>query len=185
MVITSIILRVLLMMVAFLWTTNVSAENYLDLDIGAVYSDVSVSAPSPIDGNFESGDTGFHIGFGAYRNNDDSRWVYGVKLELQDVVGSMLLSVRAIDLGYLVTPSLLLNGYLGAARYDLTTPAYGYRGGFGGHYWFSNRWALTTEVSYGDTLARDKLLPEDNPGEGNPDIFFDIVQLSIYLKYKF
>lgn len=185
MVITSTILRVVPLIVAFLWSTNASAENYLDLDIGAVYSDVSASEPSPIDGNFESGDAGYHIGVGAYRNNDDSRWVYGVKLELQDVVGSMLLSVRAIDLGYMVTPSLVLNGYLGGARYDLTTPAYGFRAGFGGHYWFSNRWALTAEASYGDALARDKLLPEENPGDGSPDIFFDIVQLSIYLKYKF
>ncbi len=185
MVITSTFLRIVPLMVVFLWTTNPRAENYIDLDIGVVYSDVSVSEPSPIDGNFDSGDAGYHLGVGAYRNNDDSRWVYGVKLELQDVVGSMLLSVRAIDLGYRVTPGLVLNGYLGAARYDLTTPAFGFRAGLGGHYWFSNRWALAAEASYGDTLARDKLVPEDNPGVGNPDIFFDIVQFSIYLKYKF
>jgi hypothetical protein len=185
MVTMATIQRVALLAAACLWTANVCAENYIDLDFGLAYSDVSVFESSPIDGNFDSGDVGYHVAVGAYRNNDDSRWVYGVKLELQDVVGSMLLAVRAIDLGYQVTPNLVLNGYLGAARYDLTTPAYGYWLGLGGHYWFTNRWALAAEASYGDTLARDKLLPEENPGTGSPDIFFDIVQLSVFLKYKF
>lgn len=167
------------------WSGAAVAENYIDVDLGVVYSDVTPSEPSPIDGDFSDGDTGYHIGVGAYRNRDDSKWVYGVKLELQDVVGSSLLSVRAIDVGYEMTPRFTINGYLGATRYDLSTPAYGYRAGLGGRYWFSQRWALSAEASYGDAAARDKLLPEEQPITGSPDIFFDIVQLSIYLKYKF
>jgi len=162
----------------------VRADNYLDVDVGIAYSDVSASESSPIDGDFEDGSAGYHLGVGAYRNKEGSHWVYGVKLEVQDVVGSNLLAVRAIDVGYKVSTKLVVNGFLGAARYDLATPAYGYRVGFGGHYWFSDRWAVTAEAAYGDALARDKLLPGEDPGN-SPDIFFDIVQLNLYLKFKF
>ena len=169
---------------ALLCVATAHAQNYLDIDVGVVYSDVSVSEPSPIDGDFADSTVGYHLGLGAYRNKEDSRWIYGVKIELQDVAGSNLLSVRAIDLGYKLTPNFVLNGFLGAARYDLATPAYGYRFGFGGQFWFSNRWALAAEAAYGDSIARDKLLPGEDSGM-SPDIFFDIVQLNLYIKYKF
>jgi hypothetical protein len=162
-----------------------AAQSFIDIDAGVVYSDVSASEVSPVDGDFSSGDAGFHFGIGAYRNKEDSPWVYGVKLEVQDVVGNTLFSLRAIDVGYRFSPQFTLNGFLGAARYDLTTAATGYRVGFGGQYWYSDRWALTTELAFGDALARDKLLPEEDPDVGSPDIFYDVLQLSLYLKYKF
>lgn len=160
------------------------AENYLDVDVGVAYSNVSASEPSPIDGDFEDGSVGYHLGVGAYRSNDGSRWIYGVKLEVQDVVGSNLLAVRAIDVGYTITTNMVVNGFLGAARFDLATPAYGYRVGLGGHYWLSDRWAVAAEATYGDSLARDKLLPGEDPAN-SPDVFFDIVQLNMYVKFKF
>ena len=161
------------------------ADNYIDVDVGIVYSDVSPSEPSPVDGDFNSGEAGFHIGVGAYRNKMDSPWVYGVKLEVQEVVGHTLFSLRAIDVGYRFTPQFTLNGFLGAARYDLTTAATGFRAGLGGRFWFSDRWALAADFVFGDALARDKLLPEENPDVGSPDIFYDVLQLSVYLKFKF
>lgn len=185
MVTTPTTKRMATLLLALCWADIGAAETWIDLDVGMNYSDVTPSEPTPADGNFENSEAGYHLGVGAYRNNDGSRWVYGVKLELDGVVGNLLLSVRAIDVGYRVTPDLVLNGWLGAARYDLTTPAYGYRAGFGGHYWFSDRWAATAELGYGDALARDKVLPEENPGVGSPDIFFDIVQISVFLKYRF
>lgn len=177
--------RCTLLLSVFLSAAAARAENFIDVDLGVVYSDVTPSEPTPVDGSFENAETGYHLGLGAYRNRDDSPWVYGVKVELEDVVGRTLFSVRAIDVGYRFTPRFTFNGYLGAARYDLTTPAYGYRAGIGGRYWFGDRWAVSADLSYGDSLARDKLLPEENPGVGSPDIFFDIVQVGIYLKYKF
>ena len=179
------IARCCLLPIAMTFSVAAFAQNYVDVDVGVVYADVSPSEPSPIDGNFEQGAAGYHFGVGAYRNNDQSRWVYGVKLEIEDVLGSNLLSVRALDLGYKITPGLTINGFIGAGRYDLATPAYGYRAGIGGHYWIGSRWALTVEAVYGDALARDKLFAEENPGIGSPDIFFDIVQLIAYIKYRF
>lgn len=169
---------------ALVCVATAHAQSYLDVDIGVAYSDVSPSEPSPIDGDFTDGSASYHLGLGAYRNNKDSRWIYGVKVELQDVDGSSLLSVRAIDLGYKLTPNIVLNGFLGAARYDLATPATGFRFGIGGQFWFSRKWALTAEAAYGDSVARDKLLPGEVPGT-SPDIFFDIAQLNVYIKFKF
>jgi hypothetical protein len=162
-----------------------NAENFFDVDIGVVYSDVSASETSPVDGDFSSGEAGYHIAFGAYRNADESPWIYGVKIEAQDVVGHSLLGVRAIDVGYRFTPKFTFNGFLGASRYDLTTAAYGYRLGIGGQYRLSNSWAVGSEFVFNDKLARDKVLPEENPGVGSPDIFYDIFQLSLFIKYRF
>jgi opacity protein-like surface antigen len=162
-----------------------TAENFIDVDVGAVYSDVSASEPSPVDGDFSSGEAGYHFAIGAYRNKDESPWVYGVKFEAQDAVGRSLIGIRAIDVGYRFTPKFTFNGFLGASRYDLTTAAYGYRLGIGGRYRLSDRWAVGAEAVFNDKLARDKVLPEENPGEGSPDIFYDIFQLSVIVNYRF
>ncbi len=170
--------------VVLLCAATAHAQNYVDIDVGVVYSDVSVSEPSPIDGDFTDASAGYHLGLGAYRNKIDSNWIYGVKIEFQDVGGSSMLSLRAIDVGYKMTPNFVLNGFIGAARFDLATPATGYRLGVGAQFWFSSKWALAAEAAFGDTLARDKLLPGEVPGN-SPDIFYDVAQLNLYFKYKF
>jgi hypothetical protein len=108
-----------------------------------------------------------------------------VKIEVQEAVGHTLLGVRAIDVGYRFTPKFTFNGFLGAARYDLTTAAYGFRLGIGGRYHFSDSWSVGSEFALNDKLARDKVLPEETPGVGSPDIFYDIFQLSVFVKYRF
>lgn len=166
------------------WQPAVS-DNFFDVDLGVVYSDVRPTEPSPVDGDFTKGEAGYHVAIGAYRNRDDSPWIYGVKFEAQDVVGRSLLGVRAIDVGYRFTPKFTFNGFLGAARYDLTTAAYGYRLGFGGRYRLSDNWAVGAEAVFNDSLARDKVLPEENPGIGSPDIFYNIFQLGVFVKYRY
>jgi hypothetical protein len=42
-----------------------------------------------------------------------------------------------------------------------------------------------SEFALNDKLARDKVLPEETPGVGSPDIFYDIFQLSVFVKYRF
>ena len=168
----------------FAWAPA-DAENFFDVDIGIVYSDVSASEPSPVDGDFSSGEVGYHLAIGAYRHKDDSPWVYGVKIEAQDAVGHSLLALRAIDVGYRFTPNFLFNGFLGASRYDLTSAAYGYRMGIGGQYRLSNSWSVGSEFVFSDKVARDKVLPEEDPGVGSPDIFYNIFQLSVFVKYRF
>ena len=54
----------------------------------------------------------------------------GVRLELDDVDSDLLLAVRALDYRFTRLGAARLDAFLGAARLDLATPAYGYY--FGG-----------------------------------------------------
>jgi hypothetical protein len=72
-----------------------------------------------------------HLGLGARRavsaNND-----LGVRVELDQVDGHSLIGVRAVDYRYRFTDSLALGFFLGAARYNVATPAYSEYAGIGG-----------------------------------------------------
>jgi opacity protein-like surface antigen len=162
-----------------------SAQNYIDVDFGAVYSDVSASETTSADGPLDGGGGGIHLGVGFYRRNELNNWFYGVKLELDDVAGNLLFSLRALDIGYQFTPRFAVNGFIGVARWNLATPAYGYRIGVGTHYRLTDHWALGTDLSYSDSVARDKLVPGEVGEVISPDVFYNIFQVSLYMKYIF
>jgi len=155
----------------------VSAESFIEVEVGAAYSDVSSSGEGPDDG-VDGTDVGYHLGIGFHRNQDDSRWVYGVKIEADDVQGNMLLGLRALDIEYLITPRFALKGFLGAARYDLPTAAYGWRMGLGAKYRFAEHWALAADFVYNDKLERDS-------GGSNVSVNYTIYQGLLYLQYRF
>jgi hypothetical protein len=124
-----------------------------------------------------------HFGIGVRRavaaNHD-----LGARLELDEFDGEPLLAVRALDYRYRFANPLALTGFLGAARYDLATPAYGYYGGVGAQWrGLADRWDLALDLRYGDKLARDRLLPGEPQGQ-RPDSFFDIVSATLYLSYR-
>ncbi len=184
-------MKILLKPGAFIFMLSVTplfavcAQNYIDLDFGAVYSDVSSSEVTSADGPLDGGGGGIHLGVGAYRRNDLNNWVYGVKLELDDVAGNLLFSLRALDIGYEFTPRFAVNGFIGAARWDVATPALGYRLGLGARYSLTDHWALGTDFSYSDSVARDKILPGEVGEVVSPDVFYDIFQVSLFMKYIF
>jgi hypothetical protein len=171
------LLRLVFFVCSLLPFSSAMAESFVAVEIGAAYSDVESSGAGPDDG-VDGTDTGYHFGVGAYRNQDESRWVYGVKLEAEDVQGNMLLGLRAIDVGFLITPRITLKGFLGAARYDLATAAYGWRVGLGASYQLAEHWVLAADIVYNDKLARDS-------GGGNVSVFYDIIQAVGYLQYRF
>src|SRR5258706_240726 len=74
-----------------------------------------------------------HLGLGARRavsaNND-----LGVRVELDQVDGHSLIGVRALDYRYRFTDSVALGFFLGAARYNVATPAYSEYAGVGGQW---------------------------------------------------
>jgi hypothetical protein len=110
----------------------------------------------------------------------------GVRAELDDIDGQMLLAVRALDYRYRFNNPLALSFFVGAARYDLATPAYGYYLG-GGVQWRNllRNVDLGLDVSYADKVARDKLLPDDPVADPRPDIFYDISSAKLSLSYRF
>jgi hypothetical protein len=126
-----------------------------------------------------------HIGIGA-RRSVSSRSDLGVRAEIDRIDDHMLLAVRAVDYRYRTQGPLAFSLFLGAARYDLATPAYGYYLG-GGAQWrdILPGFDLGLDLRYADKVARDKLLPSDTTGELRPDSFYDITSTTLSLSYRF
>lgn len=126
-----------------------------------------------------------HIGFGARRavsaHND-----LGVRVELDRVNDELLLSVRALDYRYRFDNPLALTAFVGAARYDLATPAYGYYIGAGAQWRdVMPHLDVSVDVRYMDKMARDKVLPTDPASTLRPDSFYDVSGATVSLSYRF
>jgi hypothetical protein len=126
--------------------------------------------------------SGYHVGVGARRALKAGS--IGVRLELEDVDSNLLIAFRALDYKHAFSERLSIGGFLGAARLDLATPAYGYWLGGAVEYDFSPHWAVSFDWRIGDKLARDNLLPTDPQG-GRPDNFYDLRGIGVYLSRRF
>ncbi len=126
--------------------------------------------------------SGYHVGAGVRRALKQG--TFGVRLELEDIDSNLLIAVRALDYKHAFTEKLSIGGFIGAARLDLATPAYGYWLGGAVEYDFSPHWAVSFDLRIGDKLARDNLLPTDPQG-GRPDNFYDLHGFSLYLSHRF
>jgi hypothetical protein len=155
------------------------------IDVGAALSRVRVSRDVPgVPTQTSALQLEPHLGLGLRRavwNRSD----LGVRLELDQVEGRALVALRALDYRFRVGRSLAVTAFLGAARLDLQTPAYGYYAG-GGLQWRDARprWDINLDVRYGDKIARDEL----DPGSGRPsnnDVFHDLFSTSLSLSRRF
>ena len=126
-----------------------------------------------------------HIGLGARREVSDASDL-GVRLELDRVDDELLLSVRALDYRYRFRNPLALSFFVGASRYDLATPAYGYYVGAGAQWrnLFSG-FDVGLDLRYSDKVARDKVLPTDPGVVPREDSFYDISGIALSLSYRF
>jgi hypothetical protein len=128
--------------------------------------------------------SGLHAGIGVRRTLSGGNDI-GVRLELDDVDSNMLLSVRALDYRFNRSERVAIGVFLGAARLDLATPAYGYYLGCGVQFKeVLAGWDLGLDLRRGDKIARDNLLPTDPQG-GSPDNFYDLTGLGLYLSRRF
>jgi hypothetical protein len=128
--------------------------------------------------------TSLHVGLGVRRTLANGADI-GVRLELDDADSSLLLAIRALDYRFNPSDRLAIGVFLGAARLDLATPAYGYYFGAGvtlKH--LVPKWDLGIDLRVGDKVARDNLLPTDPQG-GSPDNFYDLRGVSVYLSRRF
>jgi Capsule assembly protein Wzi len=129
--------------------------------------------------------TGPHLAMGARRAVSD-RSDLGARLELDDVDGSVLLSVRAIDYRYRFANPLALSVFVGASRYDLATPAYGLYFGAGLQWrdvWPG--WDVGIDARQAKKVARDHLLPQDPQSAIRPDSFYTITGVSLAVTRRF
>jgi hypothetical protein len=153
------------------------------VDFGAQTSRVKATIAN-MDDTVDTTESGVHAGVGVSRRVGE-RSEFGARLELDGMGSDMFLAVRALDYRYHVSGRYSVGAFLGAARLDLATPAYGYYAG-GGVQVRDLRpgWDLNIDLRYGDKVARDNLLPSDPQG-GSPDNFYDVLGISAYLSYRF
>ena len=125
-----------------------------------------------------------HIGIGARRAVSD-RSDLGVRAEFDRIDGELLVAVRALDYRYRFKNPLALSVFVGAARYDLATPAYGY------YYGLGVQWRnvlpnvdVGVDLRYADKIARDKLLASDPSSNPRPDSFYDVTGGTLSLTYR-
>ncbi|MGD8325258.1 MAG: hypothetical protein PVF50_12915 [Gammaproteobacteria bacterium] len=136
------------------------------------------------DGTVSYSDAGLHLGLGARRSVSE-RADISFRLELDRIDSTTFLAVRAFDYRRHISERLALNVFLGAARLDLATPAYGWYMGFGVQFkQLVADWDLSLDLRFGDKVARDNLLPSDPQG-GSPDNFHDVTGITLYLSRGF
>jgi len=129
---------------------------------------------------------GYHLGLGARRFVSDHSDL-GVRVEAENVQGHSLIGFRAVDYRYRFHGPLALSVFLGAARYNLATPAYGvYLGA--GLQWRNvlPGFDLGWDVRYADNIQRDHLLPTDPPDSGaRNDSFYNVLSSTVFVSYHF
>ena len=127
---------------------------------------------------------GYHFAVGARRAVSEHNDL-GTRVELDDIQGHSLVGVRLIDYRYRFNGPIALDAFLGAARYALGTPAYGFYYGVGAQ-WRNilPGWDAGVDLRYDDTIARDHLLPSDPQGP-RPDSFYYVLGAVFSISYHF
>ena len=158
-----------------------SAEVFIDIGGSVSQIDSKIANRSDTVSRTEAG---VHFGLGARRSIGE-RSDLSVRIEMDMLGSDLLLAFRALDYRYHISNRFALSAFLGAARLDLATPAYGcYLGGGGQWKDFISGWDLNLDLRLGDKVARDNVLPTDPQG-GIDDNFHDIYGVSISLSYRF
>lgn len=161
-------------------------QGELFVDAGANGSRSSIDLNSPLTKTHTRTQYGYHFAVGARRfvsNHSD----LGTRLEVDQANGHDLLGVRLLDYRFHYRGPLALSVFIGAARYNLETPAYGFYYGAGLQYRdVVPGWDIGVDVRYNDTIARDHLLPTDPPNIGfRNDSFYNILSPTLTISRRF
>jgi hypothetical protein len=125
-----------------------------------------------------------HLGLGARRAVTEHQDL-GARLEYDEIDGIPLVSVRALDWRYRFDSPLAVSAFLGAARYALLSPAYGFYLGAGAQYRnIIPGWDLSLDVRDDVKVARRHVYSFE-PTTGRPDQFYDITDVALYLSHSF
>ena len=127
-----------------------------------------------------------HVEVGARRALTEHQDL-GTRVEFENISGHSLIGVRLLDYRWRFDNPLAMSAFLGAARYALATPAYGFYYGLGVQYRnVLPGWDVGIDVRYDDSIARDHLLPGDPPNVGQRnDSFYDVTAAVLTISRKF
>jgi hypothetical protein len=91
-----------------------------------------------------------------------------------------------VDYRYRLDQHLAIGAFFGFARYAAPTPAQGYYEGAGVQWRdLLPHWDLSLEARYFDHLQRDKLLPSDLPGNGDPVEWYTLFAPTLTISRRF
>ena len=127
-----------------------------------------------------------HFAIGARRAASEHNDL-GSRVEYDNIAGHSLIGVRLVDWRYRFDIPVAFGAYLGAARYNLATPAYGFYYGVGLQ-WRNvlPGWDIGADLRYDDSIARDRSLPgEPLSPVGRPDSFYDITSIIVSISRHF
>ena len=135
--------------------------------------------------------SGAHLGLGARRQVSEHQDL-GVAIEADDVRGHSLVSVRALDYRYRFGSPLAVDCFIGASRYSLQTPAFGWYVGAGPQWRdLLPGWDLELTYRYGVKISRVRSLPWE-PQAGSPpnpiyrpDAFYNVFLWTLGVSRKF
>lgn len=157
------------------------------VDIGAHSSSVLEILTQLYPAKWTEVRTGYHFGVGA-RHPVSKRGDLGVRLELDEIDGQSLISVRALDYRYRITGNLAASTFFGVGRYQYGgAPALGYYWG-AGLQWMDvfPKWDIVVDLRHYDKLSRNRVLPDDfYYADDRPRLHFDVKGQSLYLSRRF
>lgn len=159
-------------------------EIFVDVGTNANRQNVDLTTADTRDtGSFSYGP---HVAVGARRFVSDHSDL-GARVEFDNIQGHSLIGVRALDYRYRFNGPLALGVFIGAARYNLATPAYGIYYG-AGLQWRNllPGWDVGADYRYANSVARDHLLPDDPPDiGGRNDSFYNISMFTFTISRHF
>ncbi len=162
---------------------NTADRDYF-VDVGVNASKVRTDLAVEVPATSSAAQFAPHFAIGARRAVSASNDL-GVRLELDQISGHSLIGVRALDLRHRLGDSLALSAFLGAARYNLATPAYSLYGGVGAQWRnVAPGYDLGMDLRHAQNLARDRLLPGELQGV-RPDSFYKISSVTLSLSKRF
>jgi hypothetical protein len=110
----------------------------------------------------------------------------GVAIEAERVDSRTLIGVRALDYRRSIAVGVRAGGFVGTARYDLATPAYGIYLGVGVERESRDkRWAVRLESKYAIKVARDRVLPAEVGRFTREDAFYDIASTTLSIGRRY
>jgi hypothetical protein len=147
-----------------------------------VTTDLTLGVPRATTAN----KTAPHLELGARRALTEHQDL-GTRVEFENISGHTLIGVRLLDYRWRFDNPLAIGAYLGAARYALATPAYGFYYGLGVQYRnVLPGWDVGVDVRYDDSIARDHLLATDPPNVGQRnDTFYDVLAAVFTVSRRF
>jgi hypothetical protein len=154
------------------------------VDAGINVNRVLVDLADNVPRTYTSTEVAPHLGVGVRRAVTEHQDL-GARIEYDEIDRIPLVSVRALDWRYRFNSPLAVSGFVGAARYALLSPAYGFYLGAGVQYRnIIPGWDLSLDGRYDVKVARRHVYSFE-PTTGRPDQFYDITDVALYLSHSF